>query len=130
MGGVSARRVVGAFAAIRLAIGVAFALAPDRLGGSSSRARDDRLMVHSFAVREAVLGIGGLMAVARRGTSPSAVRTWAGLGALTDGGDLAAALGGLRRRDPSARVPALVAAAGLAAELAAFIRLGPATEAS
>jgi hypothetical protein len=119
---VSSRGVVGAFGGMRVAIGVAFALAPDRLSRRADGARSDTLMTRSFAVREAVLGVGGLLAVASAGASPASVRMWAGLGALIDGGDLVASLAGVRRRDPSARVPALVAAAGLGAELWAFLR--------
>jgi hypothetical protein len=121
MAKVSSRLVVGAFAGTRVAIGVAFALAPDRLGARSDGTRSDNiLMTRSFAVREVVLGIGGLVAAARADRHPSAVRMWAGLGALTDAGDLASSLAGGPRRDQAARVPALVAAMGLAAELWAF----------
>jgi hypothetical protein len=74
-------------------------------------------MTRSFAVREAVLGVGGLLAVSRADASLSPVRTWAGLGAMTDAGDLAAAVTAVRRGDASARVPALVAATGLVTEL-------------
>jgi hypothetical protein len=119
---VSSRLVVGAFAGMRVAIGAAFAVAPDRLSGRSDGTRRDTLMTRSFAVREVVLGVGGLLAATRGDISPSAVRTWAGLGALTDAGDLAASLAGVRRK-PSARVPALVAAGGLMAELWAFAAL-------
>jgi hypothetical protein len=116
---VSSRLVVGAFAAVRVSIGVAFALAPDRLSGPSYGGLRDSLMTRSFAVRELVLGVGGLLAATRADVSPSAVRTWAGLGALTDAGDLAASLGGMRR-ERTGRAPALVAAVGLVAELWAF----------
>ena len=116
---VSSRLVVGIFAGTRVAIGVAFALAPDRLSVGSDGTRSDTLMTRSFAVREVVLGVGGLVAVASADRHPSAVRRWAGLGALTDTGDLFAALAGGPRRN-HARVPALVAAIGLAAELWAF----------
>ena len=112
--------IVGTFAGIRVAIGVAFAVAPDRLSGPADGTRRDTLMTRSFAVREVVLGVGGLLAATRADITPSAVRTWAGLGALTDAGDLAASLIGGRPK-PSARVPALVAASGLAAELLAFV---------
>src|ERR1700730_6450583 len=101
---------------MRVAIGVAFAVAPDRLSGPSDGPRGDTLMTRSFAVREVVLGVGGLLAATKADASPSAVRIWACLAALTDAGDLAASLAGVRR-GPSARVPALVAAAGLLAEL-------------
>jgi hypothetical protein len=77
-------------------------------------------MTRSFAVREVTLGVGGLLATAGADASPASVRTWAGLGALTDGGDLAVSLAGVRRNDPSAWVPALVATAGLVAEGWAF----------
>jgi hypothetical protein len=120
MAKVTARLVVGAFAVTRAAIGVAFAVAPDQLGAPADGTRRDTLMTRSFAVRELVLGIGGLVAVARAEPRPSAVRLWAGLGALTDAGDLAASLAGGPRRNPATRVPALVAAMGLGAELWAF----------
>ncbi len=63
-------------------------------------------------MREIVLGLGGLLAVARADTSPAALRTWARLGALTDAGDLAAGQGA----EPAAGVSALIAATGLALE--------------
>jgi hypothetical protein len=81
-------------------------------------------MTRSFAVRELVLGVGGLLAVRRADSSPSALRTWAGLGALTDAGDLVASLAGVEKQGPSTRVAAGVAAAGLAAELWAFAAVG------
>jgi hypothetical protein len=112
--------VVGGFAGMRVGIGLAFALAPNRLGGRSDGSRRDTLMTRSFAVREVVLGVGGLLAVKRADTSPAAVRAWAGLGALTDAGDLAASLAAGRRDRQSTHVPGLVAAVGLAAELWAF----------
>ena len=114
----SGRAVVGAFAATRVAIGVAFAIAPGRLTRGS--AATDTLMTRTFAVREVVLGVGGLLAVAPADSRPSDVRLWAGLGALTDGGDLCASLASIRREASSTRVPVLVAAAGLLCELWAF----------
>jgi hypothetical protein len=113
----NARLVVGAFGAVRIAIGVAFAIAPERLGSGSNGTPTANLMTRSFAVREAVLGAGGLLAARRATAASSVVRTWAGLGALTDAGDLAASAIAVRRGDSSARVPALVAAAGLTIEL-------------
>jgi hypothetical protein len=115
-----ARLVVGGFAVMRLAIGLAFAVAPNRLVGRSNGTDPDSLMTRSFAVREVVLGVGGLLAVKGAGASPTAVRAWAGLGALTDAGDLAASLAGRRQERRSTAVQGLVAAAGLAAELWAF----------
>jgi hypothetical protein len=112
--------VVGAFAAARMAIGVAFAVAPTRLARGTAPTRDSVLMVRSFAVREVVLGVGGLLAVARAERDPAGLRRWAGLGALTDTGDLGATLAGARGDVSGARFPALVAAAGLACELWAF----------
>jgi len=120
---VSPKLVVGTFAGTRVAIGLAFALAPDRLGSRSGDQSSDVLMTRSFAVREVVLGIGGLAALAGADERPAAVRTWAGLGALTDAGDLAAALAGVRREGLAAGVPALIAAMGLVAELWAFSAL-------
>ena len=116
----SGRAVVGAFAAARVAIGVAFAIAPGRLSRGSAATDDDTLMTRSFAVREVVLGVGGLLAVARADSRPSDVRVWAGLGALTDAGDLCASLASIRREASSTRVPAIVATAGLVCELWAF----------
>jgi hypothetical protein len=110
-----ARNVVRTFAGIRLAVGVAFAVAPHRLNGGSGGTSSDTLMTRSFAVREIALGVGGLIATTQPDASPSALRLWAGLGALTDGGDLAAALAEVRRREPAA-VAALLAAAGLLTE--------------
>jgi len=105
---------------MRVAIGVAFALAPDRLGGRTDSEPSGTLMTRSFAVREVVLGVGALLAVSEAETSSATIRRWAGLGVLTDGGDLAASLAGVRRREESARLSALVAAMGLVAELWAF----------
>jgi hypothetical protein len=119
VGRVSSKTIVRLFAGVRIGIGVAFALAPEKLGrrqGTSS----GTLIVRSFAVRELVLGIGALLALAESGATPSAVRTWAGLGAMTDAGDFAAGLAGIRRREPSAGVSAVVAASGLGAEFWAF----------
>ena len=116
----SSRLVVGAFAAVRVGIGIAFAVAPDQLNGLPDGTGKDTLMTRSFAVRELVLGVGGLLAATRADVSPSAIRTWAGLGALTDAGDLAASLAGLGR-ERTAGAPALVAAGGLVAELWAFV---------
>ena len=78
------------------------------------------------SAREVVLGLGGLLAVVGTNANPSAVRTWAGLGTLTDAGDLAAAIGGVRRGEPSAAVPSSIAATGLAVELWAFRSAPPA----
>lgn len=121
----SAKAVVGAFAATRVAIGVAFALAPGRLARASAATAEDTLMTRSFAVRELVLGVGGLVAVARAEPRPSDVRLWAGLGALTDGGDLWAAMASIRGEGSSSRVPAVVAAAGLVCELWALCAATP-----
>ena len=115
------RRIVAVLAATRVAIGAAFALAPHRLAKRNVQSRADTLMTRSFAVRELTLGVGGLLAVVGVGAPPSTVRMWAGLGALTDGGDLAVSLVGVRRDEPSAWVPALVATAGLLADGWAFL---------
>ena len=112
------RTVVGVFAAARLAIGVAFTVAPRRLTAAS--AGDTTLMTRSFAVRELVLGVGGLLAVARAERHPADVRVWAGLGALTDAGDLCASVAGIRGDGSPTAVPALVAATGLLCEWWAY----------
>ena len=114
---ISPKLIVGAFGATRVAIGVAFAIAPKRLGRGLNGTPTANLMTRSFAVREAVIGAGGLLAASRANASSSAVQTWAGLGALTDVGDLVASVIAARRGDSSARIPALVAAAGLTTEL-------------
>jgi hypothetical protein len=116
---VTSTTVVRLFAGVRIGIGIAFALAPERLGRRPETG-SGTLMIRSFAVRELVLGIGALLALAQGGASRSAVQMWAGLGALTDAGDLAAGLAGLRTGEPSAGVSALVAGSGLGAELWAF----------
>jgi hypothetical protein len=121
----SGKGVVGAFAVARVAIGVAFAIAPRRLSSGSTSADDAILITRSFAVREVALGVGGLLALARADRRPEDVRLWAGLGAFTDGGDLWASLASTRSEASSARVPALVAAAGLLCELWAFRALTP-----
>ena len=117
---VSPRLIVGAFAGMRVAIGAAFALAPDRLSGRTVRTGGDTLMTRNFAVREVALGIGGLLAATAADPSPAAIRMWAGLGALTDAGELAASLAGARRDARSPWIPALVATAGFAVEFWAF----------
>jgi peptidoglycan/LPS O-acetylase OafA/YrhL len=117
--------VVGAFAVARVVIGVAFAFAPSRVSGGPASADDAILMTRSFAVREVALGVGGLLALAQADRRPSDVRLWAALGAFTDGGDLCAALASTRSEASSARVPALVATAGLLCELWAFRALTP-----
>jgi hypothetical protein len=108
--------VVGVFDGIRLTIGTAFLFAPDRLGGGPE-GQPGKLMTRSFAVRELVPGIGGLLAAVNAEASPSAVRTWASLGALTDAGDLVAAVAGASRGESGSRASAFVAATGFAAEL-------------
>jgi hypothetical protein len=77
---VRSRLIVGTLAGMRIAIRVAFVVARDRL----NRVSDDTLMTRSFAVREVVLGVGGLLAAARADITPSAIRTWAGLGAALE----------------------------------------------
>jgi hypothetical protein len=116
---VSPRLIVGVFGGMRTVIGLGFLLAPNRSarqqGGGSAT-----LMTRSFAVREAVLGIGALISVVDADTRSSLVRTWAALGALTDAGDVAAGMVAMRRGEPSAGASVVLAAAGLGAELWAF----------
>jgi len=113
------RAVVGVFAAARVAIGVAFTVAPRRLTAASA-AGNTTLMTRSFAVRELVLGVGGLLAVARAERHPADVRIWAGLGALTDAGDLCASIAGIRGDGSPTATPVLVAATGLLCEWWAY----------
>ena len=122
MANVTPRQVVGAFGLTRLAIGIAFATMPRRLTSSGSTV--DALMTRTFAVREMVLGFGGLLAATNAGSRATDLRVWAGLGALTDGGDFGAALAGSRDNSSSTRVAALVAAAGLVCEAWAFHAAG------
>src|SRR5437879_2969588 len=109
MGRSGSTLVEGVFGAIRFAIGTAALISPRRFDKEWQGA----LMTRSFAVRELVLGVGGLSALSPSSPSP-ALATWAGLGALTDAGDLGAAMASFRRREPSAGLSALVAAVGLA----------------
>jgi hypothetical protein len=116
------RQVVGAFGLTRVAIGIAFATMPRRLTSTGSTA--DALMTRTFAVREVVLGVGGLLAATNSTSRPTDLRLWAGLGALTDGGDFCLALAGSRDDSSSTRLAALVAAAGLVCEAWAFHAAG------
>ncbi len=70
-------------------------------------------MTRSFAVREIVLGVGALGALAKRRPNAQGLQLWASLGSLVDLGDLTAAL---ITHEPGAGVAALFAAAGLSAE--------------
>ena len=103
--------VVKGFGALRLGIGVALAIAPKRLSRG-----DDILMTRSFAVREAVLGLGGLKA------GPHQLRDWALAGALVDTGDVIASAVAVRRRTPMAVPALLMAAMGLGLELWAALQ--------
>jgi hypothetical protein len=114
------RQVVGAFGLTRVAIGIAFATMPRRLTSTTA----DALMTRSFAVREMVLGVGGLLAALNATSRPTDLRLWAGLGALTDGGDFCVALAASRDESSSTRLAALVAAVGLACEAWAFRAAG------
>jgi len=116
----SPRVVVGVFAGLRVGIGVALAVAPDRTGTPEAASPGTRLMTRSFAVREVVLGVGGLLCVAKNGDGRSTIRTWAALGALTDLGDLAASVASARGGQRSARLAMVAAATGLVAEGWAF----------
>jgi hypothetical protein len=113
------RVVVGVFAGLRVGIGVAVAIAPDRTGTAEVASAGATLMTRSFAIREVVLGVGGLLCVARD-DGPSALRTWAALGVLTDIGDLTASVASARGGHRSARLAAVAAAMGLVAEGWAF----------
>jgi hypothetical protein len=121
----TARGVVGAFAVARIAIGAAFAVAPSRLTAAPAASDGHILMTRSFAIRELVLGVGGLVAIARADSRQTSLRLWAGLGALTDGGDLCASLAALRSDASATRVPTMVAAVGLLGELWAFRAAAP-----
>ena len=96
--------VVTGFGVVRVGLGIAFLVAPERLS------RSEALMTRSFAVRELVLGVGG---VARAG---SGTAEWAQLGALVDLGDALAAAAAVLRRVPGATPALLAALGGLAAE--------------
>jgi hypothetical protein len=106
------RQAVIALGALRIGLGVAFLAAPRRLSRG-----EDVLMTQGFAVRELVLGIGGVMG-ATRGASD-----WARLGALVDLGDAATAAIAVRRRVPMATPALLAALGGLAVETWAFREL-------
>jgi hypothetical protein len=106
------RQAVTAFGALRIGLGVAFLSAPRLLSRG-----EDVLMTRGFAVRELVLGIGGVMGAARAGSD------WARLGALVDMGDAATAAIAVRRRFPMAAPALLAALGGLAVETWAFREL-------
>jgi hypothetical protein len=106
------KQIVTALGAARIGLGVAFLAAPRRLSRG-----EDVLMTRGFAVRELVLGIGGVMGAARDASD------WARLGALVDLGDAAAAAIAVRRRVPMAAFSLLAALGGLAAETWAFREL-------
>ena len=105
------RQVVKGFGAIRVLLGVAFAIAPKRLSRG-----EDVLMTRSFAVREVALGLGGLLA------GPHQVRDWARAGALVDIGDIAASAAAVRRRTPMAVPSLLTAVVGFGLEIYAAHR--------
>jgi len=94
----------------RVGIGLAFLLAPRRLNADAGEAGGSTLMVRSFAVREAILGIGGLVVAMRADDRPTDVQFWAGLGALVDTGDLGTAV------VSKEAIPTLMATVGLTAE--------------
>ena len=106
------RQAVTAFGALRIGLGVAFLAAPRRLSRG-----EDVLMTRGFAVRELVLGIGGVTGGARGASE------WARLGALVDLGDAASAAIAVRRQVPRAALALLAALGGLAAETWAFREL-------
>ena len=127
MGTLAARRVIGAFALIRIAIGSAAMASPNRFSDRADRP-NHLLMIRSFAGREMALGVGGCLAL--RGSAPvSTLSMWAGLGAMTDAADLIAAIANLRRGDRSARAAALLAAIGLVSEGSALAFLRGQTDA-
>jgi hypothetical protein len=103
------KQTVTAFGALRIGLGIVFLAAPRRLSRG-----EDVLMTRGFAVRELVLGIGGVMGAAGNASE------WARLGALVDLGDAATAAIAVRRRVPMAAPSLLAALGGLAAEAWAF----------
>lgn len=103
--------MVKGFGALRVGIGLAFAVAPKRLSRG-----EDVLMTRSFAVREVALGLGGLRA------GPHEIRDWALAGALVDIGDLAASAVAVRRRTPMAVASLLTAIVGFGLEIYAARR--------
>jgi len=107
----------------RVGIGLAFLLAPRRLNADAGEAGGSTLMIRSFAVREAALGIGGLLVAMRAVDRPTDVRSWAGLGALVDTGDLGTAVVSKQA------IPSLMATVGLAAESWAWWAAGQSSRA-
>jgi hypothetical protein len=106
------RQAVTALGALRIGLGVAFLVAPRLLSRG-----EDVLMTRGFAVRELVLGIGGVMGAAANASD------WARLGALVDMGDAASAAIAVRHRVPMAAPALLAALGGLTAETWAFREL-------
>lgn len=118
----SARFIIGTIGACRIGIGVAFAVAPNALSrppdGPSNAAA---LMTRSFAIREVVIGLGGLLSVKGPMASPQALRQWAALGLLTDSGDLAAALVSRQNGNEQTTAPIALAAAATASGAAVLL---------
>lgn len=107
---------VAGLAAGRVAIGLALAVAPRRLGrlwlGDAVEQAGTRVVLRSMAARDAVLGAGALLAL-RRGRP---VRGWIEAGVAADAADLLATLVAGSRLPTTGRVgvPAF-AVAGVAA---------------
>jgi len=103
---------VAGLAAGRIAIGLALAVAPRRLGrlwlGDAVEAAGTRVVLRSMAARDAVLGLGALLAL-RRGRP---VRGWLEAGAAADAADLVATVLAGSRLPVSGRVGVPVFAVG------------------
>ncbi|MGQ0744070.1 MAG: hypothetical protein ACT4OS_06995 [Acidimicrobiales bacterium] len=112
--------MVRAVAYGRIGLGLAFALTPRRalalwpgpIAGRSGPAGPlEVLLARSVAVRDLALGLGTLMAV--KHSSP--LRGWLEAGAVADGGDALAVMGGFGHMGRLRAGSMLVAAAGTAA---------------
>jgi hypothetical protein len=109
------RRIgLGALAAARVAGGAAFLLAPRRTArtwiGATADAPGVTALARALGVRDALIGVGGLEAVARGG----AVRPWFMAGAASDAVDAVATVLAWRSLPRGNRVAAVVIAGGAA----------------
>ncbi|HZT68009.1 MAG TPA: hypothetical protein VFA11_19655 [Acidimicrobiales bacterium] len=107
-------RSIGALAAARVVLGAGLLLFPGLARpwlGDSAGDRATRVVVRSFAARDAIIGAGALIALRRQ----RPVRGWVEAGAAADGADAVASLLAWGRLPTSGRLVPLFAAAGAAA---------------
>jgi hypothetical protein len=103
----------------RVAVGVAFLLAPTKVGrswfGEAAGTPGGRLAVRTFAIREIALGAATVGTVRATGTGGTGFRVLAGLGLAVDLVDTAATLAAWRALPATGRATVGIAAAAAAA---------------